>query len=179
MKIRFSTLLILLIISLMPKMSNVTGISEPKIDNLLESEEFKPDWQQLNLNSPSARDLMPLVYDLNKKTVLFGVIMEMEVIIMHDTWVFDHETMNWTEMNPTNSPPDGDPNHGHKMVFDPITEQIIMHGQDRTWAYSYKNNTGQFKSGKRTKDYYQAMVYDKKQRSVNDRRSEYICISLY
>ncbi len=48
-----------------------------KIDlpnNLLESEEFKPDWQKLNVsNSPSARDLTPLVYDsINKKTILFG-----------------------------------------------------------------------------------------------------------
>ena len=172
MKIRFSTLLILLIISLMPQMSNVTGISEPKIalpNNLLESEEFKPDWQQLNpLNSPSARDLMPLVYDpINKKTVLFGGYNGDGGNYYADTWVFDYETMNWTEMSPTNSPPDGDPNHAHKMVFDPITEQIIMHGTG-TWGYSYTNNTWTNLSPTNVpgKDYYQAMVYDDKNNVV-------------
>ncbi len=163
MKIRFSTLLILLIISLMPQMSNVTGISEPKIDlpnNLLESEEFKPDWQKLNVsNSPSARDLTPLVYDsINKKTILFGGYTSSNRY--DDTWVFDHETMNWTEMYPTNSPPST--HHGHRMVFDPITEQIIMHGAVKTWAYSYKNNTWVDLNpvNEPNFSYYQAMVYD-------------------
>ena len=68
---------ILLLISLSPQMTVVSGISEPEMDlsnDLLESEEFEPYWEKLNLTiSPSARRLSPLVYDSeNKKTILFG-----------------------------------------------------------------------------------------------------------
>ena len=57
----------LLIISLSPQMTVISGVQDHERDfnnHLLESEEFKPDWQKLNVsNSPSARDLTPLVYD--------------------------------------------------------------------------------------------------------------------
>ena len=154
---------ILLLISFSPQMTVVSGVQDHERDfnnNLLESEEFKPDWQKLNVsNSPSARDLTPLVYDsINKKTILFGGFTSS--VVYKDTWVFDHETMNWTEMYPTNSPLFSQ--HGHRMVFDPMTEQIIMHGHDGTWAYSYKNNTWVDLNpvNEPNFSYFEAMVYD-------------------
>ena len=168
MKIRFSTLLILLIISLMPQMTNVTGISEPAVDpsnNLLESEEFVPYWEKLNLTvSPSSRRLSPLVYDSeNKKTILFS-----GQDVDNDTWVFDSNTMKWTQMYPNNSPSS---RQGHKMIFDPISKKTILFGgydrstgqnSKQTWAYDYATNnwTELTPTNSPSPRRYHTMVYD-------------------
>ena len=139
---------ILLLISLSPQMTVVSGISEPEMDlsnDLLESEESGPYWEKLNLTiSPSARRLSPLVYDSeNKKTILFGGLSDGRVH-NDDTWVFDSNTMNWTQMHPNNSPSG---RYGHTMVFDPVTNKIILFGGHRdaqyladTWTYDYVTN---------------------------------------
>ena len=168
MKIRFSTLLILLIISLMPQMTNVTGLSEPAVDpsnNLLESEEFVPYWEKLNLTvSPSSRRLSPLVYDSeNKKTILFS-----GQDVDNDTWVFDSNTMKWTQMYPNNSPSS---RQGHKMIFDPISKKTILFGgydrstgqnSKQTWAYDYATNnwTELTPTNSPSPRRYHTMVYD-------------------
>ena len=139
---------ILLLISLSPQMTVVSGISEPEMDlsnDLLESEEFEPYWEKLNLTiSPSARRLSPLVYDSeNKKTILFGGLSD-GGDHNDETWVFDSNTMNWTQMHPNNSPSG---RYSHRMVFDPITNKIILFGGYRdaqyladTWTYDYVTN---------------------------------------
>ncbi len=69
----------------MPQMTNVTGISEPAVDpsnNLLESEEFVPYWEKLNLTvSPSSRRLSPLVYDSENKKQYYLVVKMLIMIL--------------------------------------------------------------------------------------------------
>jgi len=161
---------ILLLISLSPQMTVVSGISEPEMDlsnDLLESEEFGPYWEKLNLTIyPSARSLSPLVYDSeNKKTILFGGLAASGVNY-DDTWVFDSNTMNWTQMHPNNSPSG---RYGHKMVFDPVTNKIILFGGSAgtnyladTWTYDYVTNnwTAVTPTNSPSARRYHTMVYD-------------------
>ena len=161
---------ILLLISLSPQMTVVSGISEPEMDlsnDLLESEEFGPYWEKLNLTiSPSARNHGHLVYDSeNKKTILFGGLSDGRVH-NDDTWVFDSNTMNWTQMHPNNSPSG---RYGHIMVFDPVTNKIILFGGHRyaqyladTWTYDYVTNnwTEVTPTNSPPKRAYTSMVYD-------------------
>ena len=152
----------------MPQMTNVTGLSEPAVDpsnNLLESEEFVPYWEKLNLTvSPSSRRLSPLVYDSeNKKTILFS-----GQDVDNDTWVFDSNTMKWTQMYPNNSPSS---RQGHKMIFDPISKKTILFGgydrstgqnSKQTWAYDYATNnwTELTPTNSPSPRRYHTMVYD-------------------
>ena len=161
---------ILLLISLSPQMTIVSGISEPEMDlsnDLLESEEFGPYWEKLNLTiSPSARRHSALVYDSeNKKTILFGGLGASSVNY-DDTWVFDSNTMNWTQMHPNNSPYG---RYGHTMVFDPVTNKIILfggygNGKDlaETWTYDYVTNnwTEVTPTNSPSARKYHSMVYD-------------------
>ena len=149
MKNQFHTILLLfvLVISLAPHMTDVVGIEESDRDlsiDLLEEEEFKPNWYELEtINTPSNRSRVPLVYDpVNKKTILYGGYDTATATIYGDTWAFDFETKTWTDMNPSNSP---GASYRHLMVFDPVSEQIIMvitnDDNPGTYAYSYANNT--------------------------------------
>ena len=161
---------ILLLISLSPQMTVVSGISEPEMDlsnDLLESEEFGPYWEKLNLTiSPSARSHSHLVYDSeNRKSILFGGLSDGGVH-NDDTWVFDSNTMNWTQMHPNNSPSG---RYGHTMVFDPVTNKIILFGGYRygailaeTWTYDYVNNnwTEVTPTNSPPKRAHTSMVYD-------------------
>jgi hypothetical protein len=131
-------------------MTDVVGIEESDRDlsiDLLEEEEFKPNWYELDtINAPSNRSSASLVYDpVNKKTILYGGWDRSKSFDKYygDTWAFDFETKTWTDMNPSNSP---GVSYGHVMVFDPVSEQIIMVIPDDqfnrgTYAYSYANNT--------------------------------------
>ena len=155
----------------MPQMTNVTGISEPEIDlsnDLLESEETGPYWEKLNLtNSPSSRRLSPLVYDSeNKKSILFSGYGPNGFHPIADTWVFDSNTMKWNNVAPTNSP---SARYGHKMVFDTITNKIILFGGANTngnladtWTYDYVTNnwTEVTPTNSPSARRYHTMVYD-------------------
>jgi N-acetylneuraminic acid mutarotase len=68
-----------------------------------------------------------------------------------ETWSYDYNTNNWTEMTPSNSPP---ARAEHSMCYDSINDRIIMYGGfdllkyennqtffDDTWAYDYNTNT--------------------------------------
>ena len=161
---------ILLLISLSPQMTVESGISEPEMDlsnDLLESEESGPYWEKLNLTIyPSARRLSPLVYDSeNKKTILFGGS-DYSNVQNNDTWVFDSNTMKWNNVAPTNSP---SARYGHKMVFDTITNKIILFGGANangiladTWTYDYVTNnwTEVTPTNSPSARRYHTMVYD-------------------
>ena len=68
-----------------------------------------------------------------------------------ETWSYDYNTNNWTEMAPSNSPP---ARAEHSMCYDSINDRIILYGGfdmlkyennltffDDTWAYDYNTNT--------------------------------------
>ncbi|MFX1511548.1 MAG: Kelch repeat-containing protein [Promethearchaeota archaeon] len=103
-------------------------------------------WTKLNpINSPSARFNAGIVYDsYHKKVILFGGTSE--GTFKADTWIFDFQSNQWTEVFPETSPPRHvDP----AMIFDPINNRAIIFGGfagvgsylDETWGYYYANNT--------------------------------------
>jgi len=104
-------------------------------------------WNEIVLtNKPSARAGHAMVYDsLNQKTILFGG-WSGNVGLTNDTWIYDSQTGNWTEVFPINAP---EIRQSIAMYYDPIFQKIILFGGYRdalphyndTWEYNYSNNT--------------------------------------
>ncbi len=103
-------------------------------------------WKDMKpTTSPSVeRANAGMAYDpVNEKTVLFGDWRGGSAT--DDTWAYDYDTNNWTEMNPTTSPRKRN-NMGFVFVEDRACF-IMYGGQDYssflsdTWFYWYGNNT--------------------------------------
>ncbi|MCH8908320.1 MAG: hypothetical protein IH840_14630, partial [Candidatus Heimdallarchaeota archaeon] len=110
--------------------------------NQIQLQAFVPDWELLSsTGGPEARRSSPLVYDsTNRKTILFS-----GEGADADTWAYDQPSNTWTEVTPLSSPSQ---RYGHRMVFDPVTEKVIMFGGfagsttvAETWIYDYTANS--------------------------------------
>ena len=68
-----------------------------------------------------------------------------------DTWVFDFDSIDWTRMDPENSPL---PQYGHHMVYDSVNRHVVMYGghwstqdprthgySDGVWVYNYRSDS--------------------------------------
>lgn len=104
-------------------------------------------WTEINPTvKPSARSGHMMVYDsTNHKTILFGGFVR-DVGLMSDTWIYDSQTNQWTEVFPTNQPTD---TQSQAMYYDSNAQRIILFGgyQDisphlsETWEYNYSDNS--------------------------------------
>ena len=104
-------------------------------------------WTEINPTAkPSARSGHLMVYDsTNHKTILFGGFVR-DVGLMSDTWIYDSQTNQWTEVFPTNQPTN---TQSHAMYYDSNAQRIILFGgyQDipphlgETWEYNYSDNS--------------------------------------
>jgi hypothetical protein len=61
-----------------------------------------------------------------------------------DTWAYDHNASQWTNLNPENNPP---VTSGHAMSYDSESDRIILFSSgegmfgDETWAFDYNSNS--------------------------------------
>jgi len=97
-------------------------------------------------NKPSAISGQTMLYDsFNNKTILFGC-WDPKIGLMNDTWIYDSQTNQWTEVFPNNSPEN---RQSHAMYYDPVVQKVILFGGYKdtfphfsdTWEYNYSSNT--------------------------------------
>jgi N-acetylneuraminic acid mutarotase len=109
-------------------------------------------WTQLRTdNSPSPRSDGALVYDPVNDVVILHDGYCANDSHRQDTWVFDFESIEWTLMDPEESPL---PQYGHHMIYDTENRMLVMYGghwsiqgtrthgySDGVWAYDYPTDT--------------------------------------
>lgn len=132
-------------------------------------------WTKLsNIQSPRGRFNHRMVYNsLNGKVFLFGGISTTTYVQVNDTWEFDPETKEWTELHPLNSP---SVRCAHGMYFDPVYNEIILYGgvnsptsvSDEMWIYNYTTNNWYqiFPTNSPGAGYGHSFVYDEDQQIV-------------
>ena len=90
-----------------------------------------------------------MVYDeYSHKAILFGGTDGDDwVTTLNDTWAFDFETEEWTQMAPVVSPP---PLHFTAMAYHPLADRVVLFGGfvneastslNETWTYDYDADT--------------------------------------
>jgi len=125
-------------------------------------------WTEINPTvKPSARSGHSMVYDsINHKTILFGGWVD-TIGLMDDTWIYDSQTNQWTEVFHENKPSN---RQSFSMYYDSNAQRVILFGGYREvgghlydmWEYNYSNNswtelnTSSNPSGR----YGSKMVYD-------------------
>ncbi|MFW9890759.1 MAG: Kelch repeat-containing protein [Candidatus Thorarchaeota archaeon] len=118
--------------------------------------DFNTDsWENVTpTSSPSSRGVPSLAYDSESdRIVLFGG--SNGGTAYSDTWLFDYNSMTWTEMNPTVHP---DVRSRHGSAYDWESDRVIIYGGTRTgfsttvmvsetdgktWSYDVNSNTWQ------------------------------------
>jgi N-acetylneuraminic acid mutarotase len=99
---------------------------------------FHASGMQVTWVSPSARCSSDMVYDShNERVILFGGLDAGN--IYGDTWVYDHSTNLWSELNPTTHP---NARHSISLVYDSQNSIILLFGGhdgsswlDETWVF--------------------------------------------
>jgi len=103
-------------------------------------------WKNMKpLLSPEERSGHAMSYDIESdRIILFGAGPRSNVYGF-DTWAYDYNSNNWTQMNPAQSPPG---RFGHRMVYDSGSDRIILFGGNSngklvndTWSYDFNTNT--------------------------------------
>ncbi len=104
-------------------------------------------WTEINPTvKPSARSSHSMVYDsINHRTILFGG-WDDTVGLMNDTWIYDSQTNQWTEVFPANKPSNRQSN---AIYYDSNAQRVILFGGyrevgghlDDTWEYNYSDNS--------------------------------------
>lgn len=98
------------------------------------------------VTKPSARAGHKMVYDsINQKTILFGGWGD-ELGLLNDTWIYDSQTNQWTEVFPVESPSE---RQSFAMYYDFDAQRVILFGGYRDegphhsdmWEYNYTDNT--------------------------------------
>lgn len=125
-------------------------------------------WTEINPTvKPSARSGHSMVYDsINHKTILFGGWVD-NVGLMNDTWIYDSQTNQWTEVFPANKPSNRQSN---SMYYDSNAQRVILFGGYKDlpphfndmWEYNYSDNswTELNPSSNPSSRYGSKMVYD-------------------
>lgn len=103
-------------------------------------------WKKLNpYNNPSPRYHPGMVFDIEEeKVILFGGTSTSG--FLSDTWIFDFQDNQWTQIFPENQPQSG---ADSSLIYDRINNRTIMFGAfinsgvylDETWAFYYRNTT--------------------------------------
>jgi N-acetylneuraminic acid mutarotase len=125
-------------------------------------------WTEINPTvKPLARSGHLMAYDsINQKTILFGGWVD-SIGLMNDTWIYDSQTNQWTEVFPSNKPSN---RQSHTMYYDSNAQRVILFGGyrdvgghlDDTWEYNYSDNswTELYPSSNPSGRYGSKMVYD-------------------
>lgn len=100
-------------------------------------------------SKPTGRALAPMVYDSESDVIVsFGGGAD-GFELNSETWVYDYNTNNWTNMNPVNSPSA----RVSVMAYDSESDRVILFGggvqeggvhmtiNTETWAYDYNMNS--------------------------------------
>ncbi|MHA1201120.1 MAG: Kelch repeat-containing protein [Candidatus Heimdallarchaeaceae archaeon] len=103
---------------------------------------------QINAAIPTQRLAHAMVYDsANDRIILFGGLTTPSIsTITFDTWAYDYNTNEWTQLITENSPYGA---YGAKMTYDSESDKIISYGashadhvvSNQTWTYDYTENT--------------------------------------
>ena len=102
-------------------------------------------------NSPSPRSDAAMVYDQRNDVVILSDGYCRDDSSPQDTWVFDFDSIDWTRMDPEDSPL---PQYGHHMVYDTRNRRVVMYGghwstpetgshgySDGVWVYDYPTDS--------------------------------------
>jgi len=105
-------------------------------------------WQILSITtSPRARSNHGMVYDSkNQQIILFGGLDTKTYDQLNDTWIFNLNENQWTQLNISNSPP---VRSDMSFYYDDVLEALIIFGGytlynqliDDTWCFYTQNNT--------------------------------------
>lgn len=117
--------------------------------------------------APPARMASQAAYDSGSdRIILFSGFLDMEVHF-NDTWAYDYNTNNWTNLNPQVMPP---MRRYSAMAYDAESDRIILFGgifhdggtAGDTWAYDYDTNTwaNMNPSFAPSPRFYSVMAYD-------------------
>ncbi len=104
-------------------------------------------WSVLNVNqNPGDRSFHAMVYDSkNNMTLLYGGLSYTSGNYLDDTWAFNSQTNNWTNLNPSNNP--GGLSSSYHVYDQKHNKFILFGGSDganfsgETWAYDFTLNT--------------------------------------
>ncbi|UCE10875.1 MAG: hypothetical protein JSW61_02810 [Candidatus Thorarchaeota archaeon] len=136
--------------------------------------DFNSDtWTEMSPTiSPGPRGTASMAYDTESdRVVLFSGIRQINEPMYHvnwqETWTYDYNSNNWTNMEPTTMPP---PRGFSSMAYDVESDVIILFGgvlnggapTSGTWAYDLNNNnwTNMRPSPHPTSRFISAMTYD-------------------
>lgn len=93
--------------------------------------------------APSSRFAHAMAYDSqSNRVILFGGSNQLEQF--NDTWAFNYEQNEWTNMNPIVAP---SPRADFGMVYDSQSDRVILFGGyagydiDETWSYDFETNS--------------------------------------
>lgn len=102
-------------------------------------------------NSPSPRSDAAIAYDPKNDVVILHDGYCRDDSHPQDTWVFDFDSIDWTQMSPEDSP---QPQYGHHMIHDTRNRMLVMYGghwstpgtsrhgySDGVWTYDYPTDT--------------------------------------
>ena len=101
-------------------------------------------WTNMNPPvAPSSRFAHAMAYDSqSNRVILFGGSNELQQF--SDTWAFNYERNEWTNMNPIVAP---SPRADFGMVYDSQSDRVILFGGyagydlDETWSYDFETNS--------------------------------------
>jgi hypothetical protein len=83
-------------------------------------------WTQLQLeNSPSDRSDAAIAYDPENDVVILHDGYCKDDSHSQDTWIFDFDSLDWTQMDPEEFPL---PQYGHHMIYDTQNRMLVMYG---------------------------------------------------
>ena len=105
----------------------------------------------LSLDEMLGRMASPLVYDSESdRIIMFGGAIQNMQVDYDDTWSYDLNTNNWTEMSPTTHP---SARQWHQMTYHSGLDKVVLFGgyiggsgeswdnSEETWTYDYNTNT--------------------------------------
>jgi hypothetical protein len=104
-------------------------------------------WSELVTSTdPGEHHSLAMAYDPKENAVILFGGFNSDGVETDDTWKFDLETRDWSDLSPATTPL---ARYGHVMVYDESIEQVVMtcgntatqgHQQD-TWTYNASSNT--------------------------------------
>jgi N-acetylneuraminic acid mutarotase len=109
-------------------------------------------WTRLRTdNSPSDRSDSAIAYDPQNDVVILVDGYARDDTNPQDTWVFNFDSVDWTQMDPEESPL---PQYGHHMIYDTQNRMLVMYGghwhirstethgySDGVWTYDYPTDS--------------------------------------
>ncbi|MHA2265936.1 MAG: Kelch repeat-containing protein, partial [Candidatus Thorarchaeota archaeon] len=123
------------------------------------------------VSAPPVREVASMVYDSQSdRIVMFGGLEDFETSLMRsDTWAYDYNTNNWTNMNPPTAP---SPRDAYGMAYDSESDRIILFGGlgylGDTWSYDFESNNWTQMSPVTSPSgrYFPAMAYDEESDTI-------------